>query len=472
MGLLFRCSIFVERIKDIVSLSRRNIAETNKLDSSTDLDFLPAHLALLERPANPAARILASLIAAIAICAVLASFLGKLDVIAICNGKLVPTGRTKEIQSATSGVIRAINVVEGQYVKADDVLVFLNDSNVSADTIRIQENLLNSQLAVFRANAMLSMMSGGKIVLDRMRFPSNVSEDEYKATLQLIRNQYQEYISKLQSLKNDSDVKRHELKTLIVQEEKLQQTIPLLETQFLIVQDMQLKQYASTLEMLDKKQNFISARSELEVIRSREGELQDALKKTDIEAEQLQFQLRKELYDSLSKAQHDEIAIKAELSKLAIRKSQTEIKAPISGMVQQISANTIGGTLYAGQVVMRIVPNESLEAEVFVENKDVGFLNVGQQAKVKLEPYPFTRYGYLTGIVKSISADSVADKKNGRGFLVRIPLNQTNIQYRGTALKLSAGMNVTAEILTGKRTVASYFLDPLSDGVGASFGER
>lgn len=122
---------------------------------------------------------------------------------------------------------------------------------------------------------------------------------------------------------------------------------------------------------------------------------------------------------------------------------------------------------------MVIVPNERpAEIEAFLENKDVGFVAVGQPAAVKIETFLYTRYGTLPAEVVSVSHDAIEDEKRGLIYAVRLKLRQSSIMVDGQRVALSPGMAASAEIKTGKRRLIEYFLSPLLTRVNESLHER
>ncbi len=144
----------------------------------------------------------------------------------------------------------------------------------------------------------------------------------------------------------------------------------------------------------------------------------------------------------------------------------------MAGTVQQLKVHTLGGLATAASPVMEIVPDDSLEVEADIENKDIGFVKAGQEAVVKVEAFPYTRYGFLHGTVETVSNDAVSDRRRGLTFPVRIRLATNRIRANDTWINLTPGMSVTAEIKTGKRSVAHYFLDPVIETGQESLRER
>ena len=124
------------------------------------------------------------------------------------------------------------------------------------------------------------------------------------------------------------------------------------------------------------------------------------------------------------------------------------------------------------QVLMVIVPQDAqVSAEVVIDNKDIGFVQAGQVAAIKLETFPFTRYGTVDAVVRSVTADAVSDDKKGAIFPALLTLKQSAIDVDGKRIRLSPGMNVTAEIKTGKRRVIEYLLSCAEGGGGEFEGE-
>ena len=155
------------------------------------------------------------------------------------------------------------------------------------------------------------------------------------------------------------------------------------------------------------------------------------------------------------------------------RNQLTKLTAPVDGTVQQLAVHTAGGVVTEAQVLLVLVPDEAeVTAEVVLENKDIGFVSAGQEAEIKLETFPFTRYGTVAATVKSVSADAVNDEKRGAIFPVTLVLGKGVIDVDGKQVRLAPGMNVTAEIKTSQRRVIRYLFDPVKQHVDESMRER
>lgn len=141
--------------------------------------------------------------------------------------------------------------------------------------------------------------------------------------------------------------------------------------------------------------------------------------------------------------------------------------------MQQLAVHTVGGVVTPAQALLAVVPSEdTLEVEATVLNKDIGFVRPGQRASVKVESFPYTRYGYLEGVVQSVSHDAAQDEHLGLVFPARVRLRKVALVVDGVKVNLTPGMNLSVEIKTGKRRVIDYLLSPLKTHVNESMRER
>ena len=165
--------------------------------------------------------------------------------------------------------------------------------------------------------------------------------------------------------------------------------------------------------------------------------------------------------------------LEQEWVKASTRQQQQTLTAPVAGTVQQLAINTIGGVVTPAQALMVIAPKDyAAEVEAILENKDVGFVKVGQRAEVKVETFPFTKYGTLPGTVTFVSNDAVNDEKRGPVFQARIKLDKAVLRVDERHVSMTSGMAVAAEIATGHRRVIAFFLDPIRKTASEGLRER
>ena len=162
-----------------------------------------------------------------------------------------------------------------------------------------------------------------------------------------------------------------------------------------------------------------------------------------------------------------------EQEKYEKRQNTTKIHSPVTGTIQQLAIHTLGGVVTAAQPLMVVVPQQDkLEVNALISNKDIGFIHAGQEVSIKIEAFPYTQYGYITGKVKSVSFDAIEQEKIGLMFSTIIEIDKDYLLIENRKIHLSAGMNINAEIKTGKRRIISYLLSPLQSGIEESFKER
>jgi hemolysin D len=153
--------------------------------------------------------------------------------------------------------------------------------------------------------------------------------------------------------------------------------------------------------------------------------------------------------------------------------TQQVLTAPVDGEVQQLAVHTIGGVIKPGDPLMVIVPvGQSLEVEALVLNKDIGFVRDGQPATIKIDSFPFTRYGVINGEVTSVSDDAMQDERLGLVYAAHVRLAKADMNIDGKIVQLSPGMAVSVEVMTGKRRVMDFVLSPVMQHVQESGRER
>lgn len=161
------------------------------------------------------------------------------------------------------------------------------------------------------------------------------------------------------------------------------------------------------------------------------------------------------------------------MRRASVHSEQLRLVAPVSGTVQQLTVHTVGTAVPVAQPLMQIVPEQSVvEVEAFLENKDVGFVQEGQDAQVKIDTFEYTKYGTIPARVTHVSRDAIEDEKKGLIYSVMVTLDKTSIDVDGRKIKLSPGMSTTVEIKTGTRRVIEYVLSPLIQHARESLRER
>jgi len=324
---------FINNIKEFFQTwkdykAQEKVFKNTKPDTLADREFLPAALEIQETPPSPIGRTTIYILCTFLMLAVLWATIGKVDIVSVGQGSIIPSGRTKVIQPFETGVVSAIHIKSGQTVKAGDLLVEMDITQNDADRIKLEKQL---------------------------------------------------------------EILREKLKT---------------------TEELYNEGASSKFELLSQQEALIEVEQELEKAQSRVG-----------------FQ---------------------------------KLTAPINGTIQELSIHTIGGVVTPAQELMKIVPRgANLEAEIKLQNKDIGFVEVGQHVAIKLDAFPFTKYGMIDGEVTHVSHDAIQDEDLGLVFAVKVAMQQDTLKVEKKLIKLTPGMSLSGEIKTGDRRIIEYFLSPI-----------
>src|SRR6266487_4153022 len=349
-----------------------------------------------------------------------------------------------------------------------------------AEREHLQSDLIAAQLDVARLTAALAANADGRT--DFLP-PDGASPALVNMHRELLISQRAEHRAKLAALDSQLSQKEAERATIKATITKLEATIPLLQQRVDVRKHLYDNALGSKLVYLTEFQDLVGQQQDLLVHKSRHLEADAAVAALIETRAQAAAEFRRTLFDELAKAELKAAGLRQDLIKAEQRTKLQLLTAPIDGVVQQLAVHTVGGVVTPAQSLLMIVPSDSrLEIEAMVSNRDIGFVQPGQDAEIKIDTFNFTRYGLLHGQVLSVSQDALIrerqqDRSNDRAlgtqnetsepkgqelnFSARISLDRTKMQIDGRMVNLSPGMAVTVEIKTGSRTILSYLLSPL-----------
>ena len=456
-----------------------------------ELAFLPAALEIVETPPSPIGRAIVAVIILLFCTALAWASWGTIDIVASATGKIVPSGRSKVIQPLETGVVRSIRVDDGEPVKAGDVLIELDSTVNAAERDHLHSDLLAEQLNVARLRAALA---GGDDPLADFRPPTDADPSLVSTQRQLLLNQVTEHRAKIAALTRQEAQKEAEQATTAATIHKLEALIPVIQPRVDIRKTLMEKELSSKLTYFETLQLLVEQQEELSVQKSHLREAEAAVAATRETRAQAVAEFRRTLSDELAKSEQKANGLAQDLIKAEQKTRLQQLTAPVDGVVQQLAIHTVGGVVTPAQSLLVIVPSDSrLEIEAMVSNRDIGFVQPGQQAEIKIDTFNFTRYALLQGQVLSVSQDAIVrdrqqDRSSDRNlgtqndtsepkgqelnYSARISLDRSTMRIDGRTVNLSPGMAVTVEIKTGSRTVISYLLSPLLRYKQESLRER
>ncbi|WFU76444.1 HlyD family type I secretion periplasmic adaptor subunit [Bradyrhizobium sp. CB2312] len=458
--------------------------------SKDEIAFLPAALEIVEAPPNPVGRAVGAVIVAAFAVAIVWACLGTVDIVAVAPGKVIPSGRTKVIQPFETSVVRAIQVADGQTVQAGDVLVDLDSTMNEAELGHLKSDLVSPQLEAARLRAALA---GGDPAAS-FHPPEGAPAELVKVQQRFLASQAAEQAAKLASIEHQVAQKEAERATITAMIGKLEATIPLLQQRVDMRKQLFDKELGSKIFYLQELQDLVGQQQELVVQRSRSREVDAALAALVETGTKTTAEYQRSLSDDLAKAEQKAAGLMQDVVKAEQRRSFQRLTAPVDGVVQQLAIHTVGGVVTPAQSLMVIVPLESrLEIEAMASNRDIGFIEVGQDVAIKIDTFNFTRYGLVDGKVTSVSHDAItrdkpADKNGDKSlgteqdssepkgqelvYSARIAPAKDRMLIEDKSVNLSPGMAVTVEIKTGTRSIISYLLSPLARYRHESMRER
>lgn len=430
--------------------------------------FLPAVLEIQESPPSPIGRIITWVIIAFLLCAVAWALLGSVDIVAVAQGRIIPNGHSKVIQPLEIGIVHAIHVSEGQAVKRGALLIELDPQATVADQRRINDELTATRSERVRLSLLSDWLESGQ--------PDATPPGAHALhapQLRLLQAQWQEYQSRLRTLSDEKARHQAEYDSLLQQIKKLQAILPLLDRRAGSMEKLADKKYLSEEQYLEMEQRRLEMQHDLAALSMRRREARARIAESASKNDQLRRETISRTLLQLEQAEKRVATLRQELKKATVRAEAQTLRSPVSGVVQQLSVHTVGGIVTPAQQLMVVVPaGERLEVEALVANRDIGFIEEGQQAEIKIDAFPFTRYGIVEAELTDISNDAISDENRGLVYKARARMARDSIDIDGRRVKLSPGMSVALEVKTGERRLIEYFLAPLLQYRHESIRER
>ena len=438
-----------------------------------EIQFLPAALELQDKPVHPAPRVFMWSIMGFATLALLWACLGKIEVVAVAPGKIVPSGKTKVIQPSETAVVTAIHVSDGQVVKTGEVLVELDSTSADAEVKRVKGDLLAARIDSVRGGAMLDAINHQQDPESLVGSIQGATPKQVLTAQRWLQGQYQEYRSKLDLVDAEIVQRNADIQAARIQVSSLLKTLPIATQLAEDYKQLLAQQYVARHEYLEKEHARLDLERQLSVQRASVVQSTAAHSEAMRRREGVVAQTRRTMLDLQQEANQKAASLVQQLTQATYQEHLTLLRTSVDGTVQQLTIHTVGGVVTPAQQLMVIVPTgQPVEVEAMLENKDVGFVRPGQTVTLKVETFTFTKYGTVEGEVVSISNDAIEDEKRGRVYSSRIRLKVDSLLVKGQRVALTPGMSVTAEVKTDHRRVIDYFLSPLQQHINESLRER
>lgn len=423
--------------------------------------------AILERTPTKMRTVLKIWLVAIVAFIVWAS-LAEIDEITRGDGKAIPYGQNQIIQNLEGGIVESILVNEGQVVKADEIILKINNArSVSTSTTnRMKLHELEAKRLMLHAQA-------NKLAFEEVPTEDKELLTQMRLAKKLYTSNMLEFIAKDKAITAQIDQKKQELIEAKANILALKKSLDYVKEEIEMTAPMVSEGVKSKVDFLKLKREASEIENRIEATQLSLPRLESAIseyRNRRVESEQL--------FINTSKKELN--AVTAEISRLGTQQfefadsvERTMVKSPVDGIVQKLYIHTVGGVIQPGADLIEIVPtSKKLILEVKIKPSDIAFIHPGAQAKVKVSAYDYAIHGGLNGEVIFISPDTITDKQENTFYIIHVETEKNYLGSKERPLNIIPGMTVNTDIITGKKTVMQYILKPILRSKQYVFSER
>ncbi len=423
-----------------------------------------ARMGEISRASNILLLVIAVVFVALGVWAALA----QIDTVAQAPGKVIPSARVQVLQSLEGGVVQEIHVTSGQAVEAGAVLISLSPMQAGGDfqTRQQQALALGARSARLQAeadlrtpefNASLRRDAAEFVRVESAAFEGRRAEQAAQAAM--MQAQVAQRLKEKEEAKIAIQTARRSLAAAREERSMLEN---------LVAQGLEPRIELVRIERVISEAEGREQSAQVTVER-----LQQAIVETQARRDTAQQQFRAQARDELTKSIAELRALEQGMPALEDRFDRTTLKAPVRGIVNRILVNTVGGVARPGDVLIELVPaDDKLVVEAMVNPRDIGFVQVGQVARVKLTAYDYSIFGAMPGKVVQVGADAITNERGEAFYVVRIETDAKAVESLDKKLPVISGMQAQVDIVTGSKTVLSFLLKPLIAVRESAFRER
>lgn len=440
--------------------------KTLQRSRADQLRYLPQSVKM-EEAVNPhIVRLTMTLISVAILTFILWSSFTEINEMARAEGEVVPQGFVQVVQHLDGGLVREILTREGDLVEEGQVLVRIDDGGARQDLAEAQ-SLQNS----------LEMQSERLHAFVEDRKPDFSAFGEGK---EFVEKQQRIFSSMINARKKERHViedqiiqKREVLNTLKARQETLKKNIIIAEELMTMSEKFKVKGSVSQKDYLETKRGLNDLQGDMAAAQADIAGAQSILAEYGNRLSSLEAKHQDEVYMQLDGIESEFKQNYEVISKLKSRAARLDIRAPVTGVVKGLKLNTIGGVVEPGITLMEIIPvDKSLVVEARILPSDIGHIKVGQNVRIKVRTFDFSRYGALDGQLDFITATTFLDDQNNPYYRGRIVLSQNFVGGLAGKNTILPGMTVEVDIVTGKKTILAYLLKPIHLSLRSALSER
>ncbi|MBT5414424.1 MAG: HlyD family type I secretion periplasmic adaptor subunit, partial [Rhodospirillaceae bacterium] len=441
----------------------------SRMTRASFADFLPELEAVAEREHSPVARFLIIAVAALFAMLLLWSALAEVNQLATAPGQVRPIGKVKVINHPEGGTVAGLFMKEGDVVKADQVLIELSPDLIREEMGKAENEWQSLSAEVARLT--------GEAKGETPDFPTDLGA----ARPDLIANETRLYEARRNSMESRQSTAQEQINQRLGDIAGLREQIRALEVglEVLVEQEAAIatlagKGYFPKLRYLSIKRQVAEAKGQLGQVRQQLRSTEAALLEASSRRDSVGRDMLSEVLGRLAQARIERDRAFRTLQQQRSRLANLVIRSPVDGIVQNLEIAAVGQAIPPGDPIMNIVPTgDTLIVEAQVSNADIGFIYIGQEAKVKITTYDYVKFGELQGRVEQISPNSVQDPETKQStFPVQIRVNQTYMGDFPGKFPVTPGMEAQVDMVIGERSILSYLTDRVARTTSEAFTER
>lgn len=434
------------------------------------VDFLPDAQAVVEREHSPVARLLLFLLTGLFVLALAYISFAKVGQVASGQGVVRPFGEVKVINHPAGGRVSKLYVRDGDLMNAGAPLIELDPELSARELAQLQSEVDTLEARTLRLEA--------EATESEPQFPPALVADRPEAV--------QAQLNLYNARRNAIGARLAAAREVVAQREQavrgqqerigpLGESLAILRDQAQSIKALVDKGYFPAIRYQSIQRDVVEAAGELAQAESDLAAARAALAEAESTLESQQRDWQSQVLDELAVTMSEREKARTRLAQQATALRNLVLRAPVDGVVQDLAVTSAGQSVGANEPMMKVVPvGDSVIVETRVRNADIGFIEPGMPAEVKVETFDFIKYGSLDGRVERIAADAVADEQTGQLFYeVEVRTERTALSGPGgRPLRVLPGMQAQVDFRIGERTILAYLTDRLRQGAAEAFRER
>lgn len=391
--------------------------------------------------------------------------LAPIDEMTTASGQIVPSGYVQSVQNLDGGVVNAILVEDGQIVHKGQILFRLDATNADADFGQMTARQESLRQQAWRLKSFVTADHDGKTMSHNTRLSA---EERAILDSMIVSRSSQKRV-----LLDQLAQKQKEQAALMSTRVALQKNLDLTEEQNRMYNDIAEQGAGSRIMVISSERDVNQLRGQLDETNSSLRQIDDAMREIHSRIVSLDADLKQDAMKNLGQVEAELREIDKTLAKTKGAAERTNVVAPVDGIVKGLSVHTLGAVIQPGQLLMEIVPvDKDMVVEAAVLPSDIGHVKVGQPVKVKISAFDFSRYGSVPGKVDNISATTFQTDKDESFYKVKVTLDRAYVGNDPRQNRITPGMTLQANIVTGKKTVMQYLLKPIQYALDGAFHEN